>query len=198
MPEDKILIHHHKALGHLARESIVDIMKFSISRMVRIRLPWLLLGLLGGIVATLIVRFFEGALEQKLALAFFIPVIVYMSDAVGTQTETLFIRALAIEKIAFKKYLLKEIVIGFLLGAVLSVLLYLYAALVFDDALVAMIVGISMVLSSTFAVIIATFVPLILRGFGVDPAVGAGPFTTVVQDILALVIYFLVASFMLV
>lgn len=195
--EERVGIHHHKALGHLAKEPITDIVKFRISRLVKLRLPWLLVGLLGGMVATLIVRFFEGALERKLALAFFIPVIVYMSDAVGTQTETLFIRALVIEKISLKKYLLKETVIGFFLGAVLSVLSYIYAVLVFNDASVAAIVGISMIISLTFAVLIATFVPLILRSFGKDPAVGAGPFTTIVQDILSLLVYFLVAVLIL-
>ena len=197
MFEERPQIHHHKALGHLAKEPITDIVKFSISRLLKLRLPWLLVGLLGGIIATLIVRFVEGALEQKLALAFFIPVIVYMSDAVGTQTETLFIRALAIEKINLKKYLFKETIIGFFMGAVLSVLLYFYAVLVFDDVSVAAIVGVSMIISSIFAVLIATFVPLLLRSFGKDPAVGAGPFTTIVQDILALLVYFLVASLIL-
>lgn len=194
MAEDKVQIHHHKALGHLAKQPITDIVKFGISRLVGIRLPWLILGLVGGMAATLIVRYFEGALAEKLALAFFIPVVVYMSDAVGTQTETLFIRALAIEKINLKKYLLKEIVIGFLLGAVLSVLLYAYVIIVFNDDSVAKIVGLSMVISSTFAVVIATLIPLLLRGFGKDPAVGAGPFTTIVQDILSLAIYFIVAT----
>jgi len=194
MPEEKPQVHHHKALGHLAKQPITDIVKFSVGRLVGLRLPWLLLGLVGGMIATLIVRYFEGALEQKLALAFFIPVVVYMSDAVGTQTETLFIRALAIEEISLKKYLLKEILIGFLLGAVLSALLFGYAMVVFNDLPVAMSVGLSMLASSTFAVVIATFVPLLLKSFGKDPAVGAGPFTTIVQDILALVIYFVVAT----
>ena len=194
MPEEKPPIHHHKALGHLAKEPITDIVKFRISRLVRLRLPWLLLGLLGGIVATLIVRFFEAALEQKLALAFFIPVIVYMSDAVGTQTETLFIRALAIEKISLKRYLLKETAIGFLIGLVLSALMFLYALLIFGDRPVAVIVGVSLLLGSTLAVFLATFVPILLRRFGKDPAVGAGPFTTILQDIVSLIIYFLVAA----
>ncbi|HEY4528066.1 MAG TPA: magnesium transporter, partial [Candidatus Paceibacterota bacterium] len=75
--------------------------------------------------------------------------------------------------------------------------LYFYAVLVFDDVSVAAIVGVSMIISSIFAVLIATFVPLLLRSFGKDPAVGAGPFTTIVQDILALLVYFLVASLIL-
>jgi len=187
-------VHHHKALGHLAREPITDIVKFSATRLVKVRLPWLLVGLVGGMIATLIVRFFEGALLEKLALAFFIPVIVYMSDAVGTQTETLFIRALVIEKIDLGKYLIKEILVGFLLGSALGILLFGYSMFVFNDFEVSLIVGFSILIASTLSVVIATLVPLVLRRFGKDPAIGAGPFTTIAQDILALLIYFVVAA----
>ncbi|MEO5635317.1 MAG: hypothetical protein ABIS26_01135, partial [Candidatus Paceibacterota bacterium] len=79
-------VHHHKSMGHMANQPITDIVKLSAVRLVKVRLPWLLVGLVGGMCATLIVRYFEGTLMEKLALAFFIPVVVYMSDAVGTQT----------------------------------------------------------------------------------------------------------------
>lgn len=187
-------IHHHKSMGHLAHQPITDIVKFSAMRLVKVRLPWLLFGLVGGMVATLIVRSSEGALLDRLALAFFIPVIVYMSDAVGTQTETLFIRALVIEKINFAKYLVKEVFVGFLLGTVLGVLLFIYSMIMFNDIDVSFVVAISIVVSSICSVIIATLVPLLLRHFGKDPAIGAGPFTTIVQDIFALVIYFIIAA----
>jgi magnesium transporter len=190
-------VHHHKSMGHLAHQPITDIIKFSTMRLVKVRLPWLLVGLVGGMMATLIVRHFEGALLEKLALAFFIPVIVYMSDAVGTQTETLFIRALVIEKINFKKYLAKEIVVGFLLGAALGILLFIYSMVVFNDTDVSFIVAISITISSVCSVIVATLVPLALRHFGRDPAIGAGPFTTIVQDILALFIYFIIAAILI-
>ncbi len=187
-------IHHHKSMGHLAHQPITDIVKFNAMRLVRVRLPWLLVGLVGGMAATLIVRSFEGALLERLALAFFIPVIVYMSDAVGTQTETLFIRALVIEKINLAKYLVKEVFVGFLLGTVLGVLLFIYSMVMFNDMDVSFVVGISIIISSVFSVIIATIVPLLLRHFGKDPAIGAGPFTTIVQDIFALFIYFIIAA----
>ncbi len=187
-------IHHHKSMGHLAHQPITDIVKFSAMRLVKVRLPWLLFGLVGGMVATLIVRSSEGALLERLALAFFIPVIVYMSDAVGTQTETLFIRALVIEKINLAKYLVKEVFVGFLLGTVLGVLLFIYSMIMFNDIEVSFVVAISIVVSSICSVIIATLVPLLLRHFGKDPAIGAGPFTTIVQDIFALVIYFIISA----
>lgn len=196
MDKDTIIqsIHHHKSMGHLAHQPITDIVKFNTIRLVRVRLPWLLIGLVGGMVATLIVRYFEGALLEKLALAFFIPVIVYMSDAVGTQTETLFIRALVIEKIDLAKYLVKEILVGFLLGIPLGVLLFIYSMFMFNDFDISLIVALSIVVSSVCSVIIATLVPLALRYFGRDPAIGAGPFTTIVQDIFALFIYFTIAA----
>lgn len=190
-------VHHHKSMGHLAHQPITDIVKFSAMRMVKVRLPWLLVGLVGGMIATLIVRNFEGALLEKLALAFFIPVIVYMSDAVGTQTETLFIRALVIEKINLGKYLAKEIIVGFLLGTALGVLLFAYSMFIFNDLDVSLVVALSIIVSSMFSVVIATLVPLALRHFGKDPAIGAGPFTTIVQDIIALFIYFIIAAILI-
>ena len=188
-----LAIHHHKAMGHLAREHITDIVNFSISKLIKLRLPWLVLGLVGGMFATEIVKFFEDTLQRKLTLAFFIPVIAYMSDAVGTQTETLFIRALSIEKINIRKYLIKEVSIGLVMGIFMGLMMYAYAAFAFDDLSVAAIVGLAMIINATIAVLIATHVPLLLRKFGVDPAVGAGPFTTIVQDILSLLVYFAVA-----
>src|SRR3989344_1241153 len=179
-------VHHHKSMGHLAHQPITDIVKFSAMRLVKVRLPWLLVGLIGGVVATLIVRYFEGALLEKLSLAFFIPVIVYMSDAVGTQTETLFIRSLVLEKIDLRKYLAKEIIVGLFLGTALGLLLFIYSMFVFNDIDVSFIVALSIIISSVCSVIIATLVPLALRYLGKDPAIGAGPFTTIVQDIFAL------------
>ena len=189
-----ISVHHHKSMGHLAREPITDIVKFSTLRLVRVRLPWLLVGLLGGIVASLIVKYFESALLEKLVLVIFIPVIVYMADAIGTQTETLFIRALSIEKVNLAKYMAKEIVVGFLLGGVLGALLFAYSMFIFKDIDVSLVIGLSIIACSICSVMVATVVPLILRHFGKDPAIGAGPFTTIIQDILSLIIYFLIAA----
>src|SRR3990167_354243 len=78
--------------------------------LIKLRTPWLLLGLLGALFASLIVSKFELSLRENIALAFFIPMIAYMSDAIGTQTETVFIRALTDLKFDIGKYIVREII----------------------------------------------------------------------------------------
>ena len=106
--------------GILNNEALVLNYKSKVWAVVKSRLPWLLLGLAGGIASTLIVDKFSQILETELTLAFFIPVIVYMNDAVGTQTQTIFVRYSALEKIVFIKSLLQETKAAILIGAVLS------------------------------------------------------------------------------
>ena len=180
--------------GIQADQPLVDIFKARTGSLIKLRLPWLILGLAGGMIATYIVQLFEVTLQKELTLAFFIPVIVYMSGAVNTQTQTLFIRGLALEKINVRKYLAREIIIGFVIGLVSSALIALYALSLFQNATVALIVGISMLAGVTSSVIFAVFIPWLLLRSGKDPAIGSGPFSTIIQDILSIVIYFLVAS----
>lgn len=87
-----------------------DDSKESVSLMIEHRLPWLLLGLGGGILATILAARFEKLLSANIQLAFFIPVIVYMADAMGTQTENVYIRNLTTKKVQFHIYLLKEFI----------------------------------------------------------------------------------------
>src|SRR3990172_8209019 len=93
----------------------------------RHRFPWLLLGLLGGIVATIFTSKFERVLLSNIQLAYFIPVIVYMSDALGTQTETIYIRNLSRGKTKFSDYLFKELMLGVILGLIFGLLLFLFS-----------------------------------------------------------------------
>ena len=161
------------------------------------RLPWLLTGLLIGTGASYFVSRFETVLAEKISLAFFIPVIVYMSDAVGTQTETIFVRDLTEHRANFGKYLKKELSIGLVLGLILGVSIGAIALLWLKDADVALTVGIAMGLNVSLAPLVATIVPEFIFKRHEDPALGAGPFTTVIQDSISLLIYFAVASVIL-
>jgi len=183
--------------GIQAERPIVDIVKARISSLVRLRIPWLILGLVGGMLATVVVESFEHALERELALAFFIPVIVYMSDAVATQTETIFIRSLSLEEIDIKKYLVREALVGVILGIILSALLFAFAILYLQLLNVAAIVSLAMFASISTAVFIAILIPLLFSKLKKDPAFGSGPFATIIQDILSIIIYFAVASLIL-
>lgn len=167
------------------------------SKLIKARLPWLIVGLLGGMMAASVVGFFENTLSMYLTLALFIPVLVYMSDAIGTQSETLIIRSIALDpKLPVKSYLTREFKVVISLGIICSILLGI-ASLIWGTLLFAVIIGLSMFLGMLAAVFMATFLPLILKKIHLDPAIITGPLATVITDILTLAIYFGTASLLL-
>lgn len=161
------------------------------------RLPWLILGLGIGFLTSLYISRYEEILARNISLAFFIPIIVYMSDAVGTQTETIFVRDLSQHRSNFLKYLKKEFSLGLVMGAILGLLIAVGAYLWLKNLNVAATVGLAMFLNVMIAPVTATIIPELLFKERQDPALGAGPFTTVLQDLISLMIYFLVASIIL-
>ncbi|OGE46068.1 hypothetical protein A3B39_03625 [Candidatus Daviesbacteria bacterium RIFCSPLOWO2_01_FULL_37_10] len=165
--------------------------------LIKIRLPWLIVGLTGALLAGVIVSRFELSLREHIALAFFIPVIAYMSDAIGTQTETIFIRALANLRFSIKKYIFRELFVGATMGSLIGFLAGFFASLISGSSQIGLVVGLSLFFSMSAATVLACQVPIILRSFRNDPAVGSGPFTTALQDVVSLTIYFLVASIIL-
>jgi len=174
--------------------AVTDDVHEGAGRLVKVRLPWLIVGLLGGMVVTLMVSRFENILSTNLKLAFFIPIIVYLADAVGTQTETIYVRNLSKFKDNFYKYLAKEVLVGTCLGFILGALVATGAYLWLRSVETAITVGLAMFVNIIIAPVIAIIVPEILFKERVDPALGGGPFTTVIQDFTSLLIYFLIAS----
>jgi magnesium transporter len=156
------------------------------------RAPWLLVGLLGVALAAQIVGAFEGELESTLALAFFLPGIIYMADAVGTQTETLVIRGLSVG-IPVRTMLRLETLTGALVGALLAVAIFPVAFLITGETRVAAVVSLSLLGSASVATLVAMSLPLLIDRLGFDPAFGSGPLATVLQDLLSILIYFGVA-----
>ena len=173
---------------------ITDEVHERLSRIIRLRLPWLILGLFGGVVASVLVSRFEDILSNNIRLAFFVPVIVYMSDAVGTQTEVMYVRSLARSKVSFYKNIIKEMQIGVLLGAILGAFITLAVWIWLKDIEVAASVGLAMLINVTISPVLALITPQILFKEHSDPALGAGPITTIIQDAISLLIYFLVAT----
>ncbi|MBE0477150.1 MAG: magnesium transporter [Coriobacteriia bacterium] len=171
-----------------------DIAGATAPQLVRRRLPWLVVGLAGGMLATEVVRGFEATLQRRLELAFFIPVIVYMADAVATQTETIFIRSMATGSLDVRRYVVREQGIGALIALASAALMAAFAQLRFGEPRISAIVGLSMLASIFAGVSIAVLIPWALARLGKDPAYGAGPFATIVQDVLSIVIYFVVAT----
>ena len=165
----------------------------------KIRIPWLVLGLLGGILGAILITLFEAPLKENFILASFIPLILYMSGAVGNQTEILLIRNMALDtKISISKYFFREIKVSFLISLILTSLLFLISIIFFSAPYsIAIILGSSLFISIFVAVSVGVFMPYILNKFGKDPAVGSGPFSTISRDILSLVIYFSIASLLI-
>ena len=161
------------------------------------RLPWLVIGLGIGFLTSIYISNYKNILASNISLAFFIPIIVYMSDAVGTQTETIFVRDLTEHRANFLKYLKKEFSLGLVMGAVLGLMIGLFAFFWLRNMKVAMTVGLAMLINVMIAPVVATVIPELLFKERQDPALGAGPFTTVLQDFISLMIYFLVASVIL-
>ena len=157
------------------------------------RLPWLLIGLVGALVAAIVVGSFEEQLSRQVLIAFFVPGVVYMADAVGTQTETLVIRGLSLG-IGVRRVAVREAVTGLLLGVVLGALALPLVGVLWGDWRVATAVAIALLAASSIASVIALALPWLFQRLGKDPAFGSGPLATVIQDVLTVAIYLAVAS----
>lgn len=179
-------------VGHriLLKKELVTARFFEL---IKLRLPWLMIGLLGALVASVIVSRFETSLRENIALTFFIPVIAYMSDSIGNQTETIFIRALTDLQFNIAKYVFREAWVGASLGLVIGFLTGIFALILSGSSAVGVVVGLSLFLTMTAATVLACITPIILRSLGKDPAVGSGPFSTALQDVVSLTIYLAIA-----
>ncbi|GMV49604.1 MAG: magnesium transporter mgtE [Nitrospira sp. OLB3] len=160
----------------------------------RARIPWLVVGLAGGMLAGGVAAAFEEALRQEIALAFFLPLVVYMADAVGTQTETVLVRALAYGHVDLTPQLLREGLVGLLLGGAIGALAGV-TFLWFDGrGSIALVVAVTLGVTAVVATIVASLLPMALARLGADPALASGPVATVLQDILSVAIYLGIAS----
>ena len=174
-----------------------ELINVSFFDLIKLRLPWLVVGLGGAMVASIIASKFELTLKQTITIAFFIPIMTNMSDAIGTQTEIILIRALSNLKFNLGRYILREVTEGFLMGLILALLAYIFAFFLSQSSQVALMVAVALVLCVTSATLLACITPLFLKLLGKDPAVGSGPFTTSLQDTVSLLIYLIIATLML-
>lgn len=203
---DKIIdVLHEEHLEDFLRSSgirgkgskILNLMSANFSELIQSRLPWLVVGLGIGLIASIVVSLFADEVSKNISLVFFMPVVAYMSGAIGTQTETVFVRSLTYLKISVWKYLVKELVLGMVFGLVIGLTTGVFAYLLSASLTVSFVVAISLFISMTFATILGVLVPLILQKLKKDPAVGSGPFITSLQDLISLTIYFSIAYLLL-
>lgn len=161
------------------------------------RLPWLLVGLAGSMVATLVMARFEAVLSAHVAVAFFVPGIVYLADAIGTQTEAIAVRGLSLSQAPVRSLLAGELTTGLLIGLALGSLIFPAVLLGFGDARLAAAVAVAVALAGAVATTVGLALPWLLARIGFDPAFGSGPVATVIQDVLSLIIYFQIARALL-
>jgi len=156
------------------------------------RLPWLLVGLVGALASAAIIGAFDRQLEDRVLLAFFIPGVVYLAAAVGTQTQAVLIRGFSVG-VAMRQVLRRELASGVLLGLALSAVFLPVALVGWGQPDVVLGVALALFASSVVATVIAMLLPLAFERLGSDPAFGSGPLATVLQDLLTIAIYFAVA-----
>jgi magnesium transporter len=204
----------NKLVGRITLDDVVDLIKeeadkdfqlasgiserielnASVWRISRARLPWLLIGMVGGIFSAQVISQYENGITLVPSLAFFIPLITATGGNVGVQSSAIVVQSLAkgndqIGSIMQK--LLKEGLVGLMNGALLSVLIY-GIAFIFASSTLGFVVSISLFVVVVFAAIIGTLIPLILHKNNIDPALATGPFITTLNDVIGLFIYFTV------
>ncbi len=184
-----------------AGDALIDTRAFWSS--FRARIPWLMAAAVGGLLVAISLSGFDDALRQVPALALFMPVVAGMGGNVGTQSSTIVVRGLAvgyIERGKVARLLLREMSLGASLGLVSGTLVAVAAPFVgaeADPLRLGLVITGGMVGSMVIAATVGTTVPLMLDRFKVDPAVATGPFVTTSVDILGLLFYFALGSYLL-
>ncbi|GAL62778.1 magnesium transporter [Algibacter lectus] len=169
----------------------------SVWELTKARLPWLLIGMFGGLGAASIISGFTGAMLKYTELLLFIPLIQATAGNVGVQSSAIVVQGLANNTIKGKllKRLLKEFSLGLVNGVAIALIVLLISHFGFKTSyLVSMTIGIALITVIIMAALIGTFVPIILDKRGVDPAIATGPFITTSNDIFGILIYFLIAK----
>lgn len=204
----------NKLVGRITYDDVVDVIKeeadkdfqlatglsekvesnASVWRISRARLPWLFIGMLGGILGAQVISGFETSIALVPALAFFIPLITAMGGNVGVQSSAIVVQSLAkgnnsLDRIGRK--LMKEAVVALVNGILLSALIF-GIAYMFENATLGFVVSISLFTVIIFAAVFGTLIPLLLNKYKIDPALATGPFITTLNDVLGLFIYFTV------
>lgn len=185
----------HRFVGiHQHRNQAVHALAAAPLIRARERLPWLLVGLMGSIVATFVMTRFEAVLSAQLAIAFFVPGIVYLADAIGTQSEAVAVRGLSFNNSSVWHLIAGEFGTGLAIGVTLAVLALPVAWYAFGNFNLAAAVAGAIVVAGAVATSIGLLLPWFLSRAGLDPALGSGPVATIIQDVLSLLVYFSLVS----
>lgn len=168
----------------------------SVWTLTRARLPWLLIGLGGGVGGAYVIGAFDIVSNPEMAL--FIPLIAAMGGNVGVQSSAIVVQGLATSSINTSNIatrLIKELSVGLLNGVICAGIIFIVTILLGFDKALSTTVGISLLCVIVFAALFGAFIPLMLEKRKIDPALATGPFITTANDIIGLIIYFSVGSF---
>jgi len=164
------------------------------ARLSRARLPWLIIGLMGGIVVAAVIGRFENDIQINPEMAFFIPLIAAMAGNVGIQSSAIIVQGIASNSLGLEstyRKLGKELIVSLMNGLILSSLLFLYNFFISHNLALTFTVSSSLFVVIIFAAMFGTLIPLLLNKIKIDPALATGPFITTLNDIMGLFIYFL-------
>jgi magnesium transporter len=207
-----------RLMGRITIDDVVDVMQEEAERdyqlasgliedvepsdkiwvLTRARLPWLVIGLFGGVFGARVIEFFEGDMAANAAIAFFLPLIAAMGGNVGVQSSSIVVQALASQSTGLDsvvKRLVKEFSVAMLNGIICASLLFVINLIFLDSFALTISTSTALFIVIVFASIFGTFVPLALNRFKIDPALATGPFITTVNDITGLLIYLSIARY---
>ncbi len=168
----------------------------SVIKQSRSRIPWLLIGMFGGICGSLILGYYEGDIAKYAVLALFLPLIAAMGGNAGVQSSAIVVQGLAsgdVDLHSVSGKLFKEFKVGLLNGLVCSMIIFLYNLIFADNYALTITVSTALFAVIVFATVFGTFIPLLLNKLKIDPAIATGPFITTSNDIIGLFIYLMIA-----
>lgn len=162
------------------------------------RLPWILIGMIGGLFSAEIIDSFEGVLSSNIILAVFIPLIVYIGNAVGAQTQAFFVRDITFDPhIKVVPYFFKQLLTSVLIGIVSGLFIWMLVSLFWQSSYIGFVIGLSALTAIFVSTFIAISIPYMFSKLNKDPVTGSGPFSTIFQDLTSISVYFLIASMLL-
>ncbi len=190
-------ISHFAGIEH-TDANIDNISSMSLLKSLKHRLPWLIIGIFGGILAAQIIGLFEHTLAENIILASFIPLVVYLASAVGTQAGFFIVRDLAIKKkIDFLAYTWRQFRVILAMSFLLSILIFVFSYLFYDKLAISLVLALALFLTVISSIITGIFIPYAFSKLRFDPANASGPIATILQDVISVSLYLLVAQALL-
>lgn len=203
---------HHRLIGRITHDDVIDVIEEEVDedislmagviseeiteestiKISKARLPWLIMAIFGELIAAFVITNFEASLKEIIALTFFFPVIMAMGGNSGTQAATIVVRGLATGDVSLVhagRRLWREMRVALLNGLICGTILGIIVGVWLSDPRLGLIVGMALILIIMNSGLIGASVPLVLKRFNIDPALGTGPFVSTSNDIFSLFIY---------